>query len=474
MLVIAGCGGSSSSPSASTVRSTELSYFPSGSPFVMSVATNPNSPALKQSQSLLGRFPLATFGESALIAKLRQYGLDYQGDVRPLFGNPIMLGAAGPTLSGAGRNAFLAVWVTKDAGKLSGLLKKLPGLRSSGSHDGATLYEAGSGTKLAVDGATALIGGSAAEVSAALDRHAHGSGISSTAFSAAFAGLPQDGLVQIFGNLSGVLSAPSAAKARQIPWVAALRGYAASISAGSSGLTFKYRLDTSGGALTASQLPLTPGTAAPSLAGSLPITVAVKDPAQIVSFAEDAERLSSPASYAGFLKRQGAVKAKTGVDLNSLLKLLTGDLILASDTHTTMGRAGVSDPAAAATALAKLATSPRSVLSKATGVSRLGGGFYLLKEPRQKITIGVTGGQLVAGKASVAELTAFAAAPTSPAGGAQGSVAFRIGLSQLLHIALKKAPPQIVQTILDQLGDISGWTATSTSALTGSATLGFK
>jgi hypothetical protein len=475
VLVLAGCGSaSSSSPSASTIRSTELSYFPSGSPFVMSVATDPSSTAVKQGNALVARFPLATFGEGALIAKLRQYGIDYQSDLRPLLGNPVMLGAAAPTLTGLGSNAFLAVWVAKDAGKLSALLKKLPGLHSTGSHGGATLYQESAGTTVAVSGATLVLGASADEVGSALNRHASGSGISSTAFSAAFAGLPQNGLMQMFGSLSGVLSSASSAKSRRVPWVAALRGYAASVTASASGLSFQYRLDTSGGALTPAQLPVAAGTTAPSLAGSLPITVGIKDPAQIFTFAENAEQLSSPAGYAAFQKRQAAVRAKTGVDLTSLVKLLTGDLALTSDTHTTMGRVATSDPAAAARVLAKLMTAPRSVFNKATVVTKLGGGFYALKEPKQTITVGVTGGQLVAGKASVADLSAFAGAPATPAPGAKGSVAFRVALSDLLHVALKKAPPQIVQTILSQLGNITGWTAASPSALTGTATLAFK
>ena len=155
-------------------------------------------------------------------------------------------------------------------------------------------------------------------------------------------------------------------------------------------------------------------------------------------------------------------------------RLLTGDLIVASDTHTTMGRAGVSDPAAAASTLSKLASAPRSVFNKATSIAHLGGGFYAVHEPGQTITLGVVGNQLVVGKATAAQLRSFASAPTTPASGAHGAVAFRIAIVDLLHLTLKQAPPQIVQTILNSLGDLTGWSAASPSGITGSATLAVK
>jgi hypothetical protein len=473
VLALAGCG-SSSSGSSSPVN-TELSYFPANAPFVMSIQTDPNSPAIKNAQSLLSRFPLASFGQSALTARLSQLGIDYQNQVRPLFGNPLMFGEVTTgTAAPSGASSFLAVWVTKDSSKLRGLIGKIQGLSRTGSHDGATLYSAGGAATVAVDGATVVIGGSSALTNAALDRHAHGGGISSSQYSHAFSGLPTGALVQAFGNLSGVLLQPSAAQARRVPWVAAVRGYATSISASGSGLTFKYRVDTSGKPLTAAQVPLTTTPGTPTLAGTLPISAGIQDPAHIFSFAEAAERTTSPAGYAKFLARQAAVRKKTGVDLNSLLRLATGSLIVSSDTHTTLARVGVSNPAAASRTLAKLLSQPRSVLDSATSATRLPGGFYVIHESRQAITVGVAHGQLLVGKASPGQLRAFASLPATPLPGAQGSVAFRIGLSQLLRVALKQAPPEVAQSILTSLGDITGWVSATPTALTGTASLAVR
>lgn len=469
-LAVAGCGSSKSASSPNPVN-TELSYFPTNSPFVMSIVTDPNSSAVTGAHDLINNFPIASFGESALMQKLNQEGINYENDIRPLFGNPVMFGLTNLGISTSSSSGFLAVWVTKDAGKLTSLLKKVGGFHTAGSHDGATLYQAGGSTTFAVDGATLVVGLSPVEVDGALDRHAHGGGVDASQYAQAFNGLPQNSLVEAFGNLAGVLSGPSAAKARQVPWVAALRTYATSISASSSGLTFQYRLDTTGQQLTQAQVPLAPATVPPTLAGTLPIAAGIEDPAHIVAFVESAEQASSPASYAKFLRRQATIRAKTGVDLNSVLKLATGSLMISSNTRATMGRVGLSNPTAAASALSKLMTQPHSVFDKSTSVRRLGGGFYAINESHQTITVGVVGSQLLVGKATPAQLRSFAAAPTAQAAGAQGSVAFQIALIQLLKITLKNALPKEAQGALGALGDITGWANATPSALTGSATL---
>jgi hypothetical protein len=441
---------------------------------VMSLATDPNATSIKQAHALEGHFPIAAFGQSALMSKLNQLGINYQSDIRPLFGNPVTVGATTGTLSGSASSQFLVAWVTKDASKLTTLLKKLPNLKSSGSHAGATLYNTGSAATVAVSGATLIFAATPAVVNAALDRHANGSGLSSAEVARETAGLPQDTLLETFGNLSAVLSTASSAKARAIPWVAALRGYGAAISATASGLTFQYHLDTTGASLNGSQLPFAPGSAAPSLIASAPISVGIHDPAQIFAFVEGAEQATNPAKYAKFLKRQAALKAKTGTDLNSFLQLLTGDLVLASDTHTTIGRVSVGDPAAATQALSKLASTSNGLFPNASSVKKLGGGVYSVRSGKRPIDLGVIGNQFVVGNTGPAQLRAFAVAPATPAAGARGAVAFRVALTQVLHLALKKAPPKIVQTILASLGDLTGSSSSSPSGINGTASIAIK
>ena len=95
----------SSAPPSPTV--TALSYVPANSPFVIAAATTSNSGG----QALINRVPNLALAETALFSKLRQVGIDYNADIRPLFGNPIV---GGLELQGAsGRpNQFIAAWVT--------------------------------------------------------------------------------------------------------------------------------------------------------------------------------------------------------------------------------------------------------------------------------------------------------------------------------------------------------------------------
>ena len=169
------------------------------------------------------------------------------------------------------------------------------------------------------------------------------------------------------------------------------------------------------------------------------------------------------------------MRAKTGVDINSLVKLATGDLIVDSDTHTTIGRVQVSDPAAAKTTIAKLAAHPAALQRRAPNVTSLSGGFYSIKPVHGKpITVGLVGDQLVAGQASPAQLRAFATEPAAPAPGAQGAVAFRVALADVIRLASKKAPSGIGAKIIGMLGDLTGWSAADPSGITGAATVTFK
>lgn len=467
-LVLAGCGSSSSSDPVGT----SLSYFPKNSLFVMSIQTDPNSSAIQSMQSLLHRFPAVTFGEAALTARLEQLGINYSTDVRPLFGNPAAIGIASPSPTGARAN-FLVAWVTKDSGSLDNLIKKLH-FPSSQTIDGAKVYSV-STAALAVDGATLVLAASPQAIKSALDLHQHGGGLTTADQDRAMGNLSGNALIQAFGDLTAVLAQPSAAKARQVPWVGALRGYGVAISANATGLTVQYRLDTSGATLSESELPIAAGSTSPGLAGSLPISVGVKDPSQIVKFFEQAEALTSPASYAAFTKREAALRAKTGVDLNTVLDLLTGEAQLSSDGKVTMIRGQLSDPAAANAALAKVYSDPKDFSPGPVTIAKVPGGLYVVKSPTRTTTVGVVGDKLAIGiRATPPQLTTFANAPSSPALGAQGSVAFKVSLPSLLALALKQAPNQTVQTLLSSLGDLTGWLSATPEALSGSATVALK
>ncbi|MDQ6774784.1 MAG: hypothetical protein M3071_00885 [Actinomycetota bacterium] len=470
-LLAGGCGCSSPLTTPPPLAS-ELSYFPTRSPFVATVATYPRGAAVQNVEALLGAFPLAKLAISALESTLSSAGVNYQRDVEPLYGNPIVLSALRLSSASSLRGStFLAVRITKSAAKLAALVKGIHGLTAGGTVDGATLYRAGPAA-LAVDGATAVLGSSPAEVSAALNRHAHGGGLTAADYAKAMGSLPRNTLAQAFGSVAGAVSS---SQAHRIPWVAAIRGYAVSLSATSTGITAQLRLDTSGAPLTTSELPITPGSAAPLLAGTLPIAVGVRDPARTIAFIEAALRSVDPAAYARFIRREIASRRKTGYDLNAFVGMLTGNLIVESDTRTTMVRADVSNRASAARQLARFPELARYIFPTAKSVTRQPGGFYGVKEARGKsFELGLVGSEFVAGMATPAQLRAFATAPATPVPNAQGSVAFRISLLELLQLGLGKPPNPLLAPILTGLSDITGSVSATPSALSGQLGLGVK
>ncbi len=469
---LAACGSGSSS-SSSNPLATELSYIPPGSPVVATIATDPNSAPVKNLGALLKKFQVASLITSALKQQLQKQGLSYDADIKPLFGNPAVVG--GVDTAGAGSKVqAVGVWITKDANKLNAVVTSSKnGDKKIGSHAGATLYRSRDGTSVyGVDGATLVIADTQALVDAALDRHANSSGMTLSQYDQQISGLPSQPMVQISGNIAALLATPQAAQARKIPWVAAIKGYAVSISPTSNGVSLDWKVDTTGRPLSAAQLPLAPGSTAPALASGEPGGLGIRDPAQIAAFVESAVQAVNPNGYAQFQAALGALRRGFGIDVTGALGKLTGDLITAGEGQTSLIRAGVSDPAAVRQTLSNLQKHIHS-FSPNINMRPAGGGFYLITSPSLTAAVGLVGNQLVAGNASIAKLRAFATKPTTPSGG-HGAISFKESLPQVLKLTggLVRSPQ--AQLILSQLNSFSGWIADTTSALTGNLQITLK
>lgn len=88
--LVTACGSSRTTRSPSPTLQT-LSYFPSAAQFVDTFQTDPKSLGIKNTRVLEQRFPQAALLQRGLFARLAQLGINYNTQVRPLFGNPIVL-----------------------------------------------------------------------------------------------------------------------------------------------------------------------------------------------------------------------------------------------------------------------------------------------------------------------------------------------------------------------------------------------
>lgn len=471
---LAACGSASAGASGGDPLATELSYLPAGSPVVATITTDPGSAPVKSLSTLLSKFQVASLLTNSLKQQIQKHGVNYDTDVKPLLGNPVAFGTLETTTATGNKLKAVAVWVTKDASRLNALVtNRSVGDRKLGSHDGATLYSSRDGSSvIAVDGATVVGADTQALVKAALDRHANGGGMTVTGYNQELAGLPSGSLVRVSGDVKALLATPQAAKARLVPWVAAIKSYGVAITPTSSGLSLDWKVDTTGRQLTASELPIAAGDTPPALAAGQSGSFGIRDPAQIAAFVESTVKAVSPAGYGQFLTALGALKSAYGIDVTGALGQLTGDLITAGQGQVSLIRAGVTDPASVRSTLSAL-QSHIQVFSPKIRMSAIGGGFYAVKSPTINLNVGVVGNQIVAGNASPARLRAFAAAPTAPAAG-HGAIALNTDLSQTIKLTGGLVKSARAQLVLSELKQFSGWIEATPSALTGNLTLTVK
>jgi hypothetical protein len=86
-------------------------------------------------------------------------------------------------------------------------------------------------------------------------------------------------------------------------------------------------------------LPIASGSAAPGVAGNLPIEAGIRDPGRIICFIVATLKQTEPANYTKLVSEAAALKRRSGIDLGAQANVLTSNLNIASDTRTTVVRA---------------------------------------------------------------------------------------------------------------------------------------
>jgi hypothetical protein len=481
-----GCGGGGSSDPLDTA----LAYLPKDAPFALAIDTDLDGKQLSNLRAILDKFPFGNEVERSLRRELEQgsAGVDFDTDVRPLLGNPFVVGATSvASVTGvAGDDDFVGAMEASDEGKLDHLIEKTnPDKR--GAVGGAKLYE-DDGTVFAVKEDVVVFAGGEELLKSALKRADGDDHLDEATFDNALEGLPDDALARVYADVGAIVAGSSDARgARKVKWVDALRTLGLTAAAKGDGLEVQFDLRTDSSELTEADLPIVAGAEAPPVVERPgEIGFGIRDPSQIVKFAETAEQSVDPAGFGQYVRVKKTFDKQLGVSIDhDLIGQLTGDLAASASVDGKFGmRAELEDPAAFGRTLAKLAdVLPSAAEGAGAGSVTLAKpkgtrGFYALVQPDgDAVVFGVANGAFVLATDRTRAARLARAGPVKVPG-ARGSVVLSAAAQQLASRILRKLAPELGlggvlggQLFTGPLGDLTGSISASTEGLKGKLSL---
>ena len=486
--LVAGCGGDDSG----SPLGTALSYLPPDAPFAMVIETDVESDQYGQVRDLIRKFPFGGQAESQLKQQLERTGANYEDDIRPLLGNPAVIGIADvrSITSGSGDPPFVAAVQVEDEDTLNRLIEE-GSLRESGEESGATIYES-DGNLLAVEGDVVVLANERSELTAALERADGDEHMDEETVEEALDGLPESSLAQIYANVEALLDAdPETADARKVKWIEALRTLGATVSAREGGIDLDFRLSTEG-ELTEADLPVAPGDQAPGVVErDGEIGLGIRDLAHIVGFAENAGQAVDPAGFGDYQRAKQTIDSQLDVNLDEdLVGQLTGDVSASVAIDGGFGViAELEDPQAFEETLERVADVLPSFAEGAgfgtVALAKPGPGedFYALAQPDgDSVVFGVVNEQLVVAN-DPARAGELAASEPSAVAGAEGSAVMMADAGELVSVLLDQLGPQLglgglgalgSGFLTEPLGDLTGSVSASPEELRGKLSLAIE
>ena len=491
-LAVAGCGGGDSG----SALDSALSHLPADAPFAIAIETDVEGDQYRQLSELIRRFPFGGQLEQQLQSQLEASGASYEDDVRPLLGNPVVIGIPDVrsfTSDSGGETGFVAAVQVEDEDTLNRLVEEDGQLRERGEAAGATLYE-GEGQLLAIEGDMVVIAENRELLVAALERADGDEGLDEETFEEGLEGLPESPLARIYANVEALLEADQeTADARKVKWVAALRTLGATARATDRGLEIDFRLRTEG-ELTEADLPIAPGNEAPGvIEREGEIGLGIRDLAHIVRFAENAGQAVDPAGFGDYAQAKQTIDSQLDVNLDEdLIGQLTGDVSASLAVDGGFGvLAELEDPQEFERTLERVADVLPSFAEGAgfgtVALAKPGAGedFYALAQPDgDSVVFGVVNEKLVVANdpARAGELAA-----TEPAAvdGAEGSAVTSADAGELVAPLLEQLGPALGLdglgglgtfggVLVEPLGDLNGSLSASPEELRGKLTLAIE
>jgi hypothetical protein len=484
---IAGCGGDDGDEAASPLDNA-LGYLGEDAPFAVSIDTDIKGDQYDAIGKIIGKFPFGDSLKDSVRDAVEEQGGEFE-EIEPLLGNEFVVGATNVrsfVSTSSDSTDFVGAIQTKSADKLADAVKREKA-KEDGEKNGAKIYKDDDGDPFAVKDDVLIVAGSRRQLETALAQREADNRLTEESFDKGTENLPKDALFRVYGDLQRILASdPSTRDARKIKWVKALRTFGATASFEGDEANVDFRLNTDGGDLTDEDLPFTSGSDAPSLmdrAGQ--IAAAVKDPTQIVDFAERAGQAIDPGGFGDYETGKRAIEQRLDVDIeNDLLKQLEGDLGITVAVNGKYGiRAELKDPDTFDRTLAKLGRVlpdvAEGIVGEPVGYAKpkRGGDFYALATADgDSIVYGVIDGVFVlandattAGQLSKESTRAASGAKGSVVVSADAELLVRQSLAELADIGASFAGALVT----GPLDELTGSMSTTKDGLTGNFKLTF-
>jgi hypothetical protein len=487
-LAAAGCG-SGSSDSGKSPLDNALGYLPKSAPLVVAIDTNMNDGQWQSLTANVKKFPFSSqVADSLKTSLVSNSGLDYDKDIKPLLGNQLVVGAPTPQSIAGSNDDFVVAIQVKDKGKLSDSLSHSKDLTKDGTSSGATLYKStNGGSETAQDGDVLLGTNSRQQMVAALEQRGRDDRLTEDQFNSGMSGFPSDALGRVFVNAQALINgSPGSAAAQKVKWVGALRTVGMTVSSQNDGLAVDFNAKTDSSQLSDSDLPIASGDASPpvSTKGGQ-IGVGIRGLDQTERFVEGVAQVVSPASYANFARAKRQLTSGLGLDLDKdVVGQLSGNSSFSFDTSGDFAmRAEPKDPAAFRGTLTKFARVAPQFAAGAglpgAKLSRAGGLYKLTGSNGKTIYYGMVG-NVFALSNNPARLAQIASDTPQAVPGAKGAVSINADVAKIVAQVISNAAGGGLggafggSLATAPLGDLTGWTSSSTSGLTGHLKLQIK
>jgi hypothetical protein len=436
-------------------RAEALAYAPRNAPALVGVDTGSAGASL-----VLG----------ALVPRVSGGALT-PNDISPLLGNEGVVAVLDPRT----QRTQLSL-VAKDPDALRALTRRL---KKQGTYHGATLYSGPSGAALAVKGDAFVAASDEPTVRRAIDTAATPADhLTPADFDRRLAGLPATADVRAIFDPKRVVVATRLPGVLNTRWGRALTNGAAILEEGGPGLHLPFVLQTDAARINVKDLPFGAGPRPPQMRGRAPLLLGVRDLAQFIAFL----RRADPNRLGGLDSLQTGLPSFLRVDIDGLLRGLTGDGTISSDDGLAhfAARTDPPDPDAWRRPLSRLST--LSGVLQRLGIDDIkldeepGEAYRLEIDGKLVARVGIFGRTLVITDDAGTNLRATATAPAVAAPpGAAGGLTLRMQASEGRRLLGSLfGLPEGSNAVLDRLGDLSGWARAETDGVRGELQLALR